>query len=183
MFDVTKYERDLRPGGVAGAALCALLPRAIEISSRRQNPISFVTAGERCCRAAAFKITTRGEETVLHTVGGQDDGVQPDAKLIYSGGMLYGTTSWGGAHQSCTVYAIATSGNERVIHSFAAAATAKTLFHHSSASTVRCTARLLPAARPATARSSRLTVPGMRASSTPSRAAPMARRPTRGSSN
>jgi uncharacterized repeat protein (TIGR03803 family) len=46
------------------------------------------------------------------------DGKEPYASLISAGAALYGTTYGGGAHDSGTVYKIAFSGAQSVLHSF-----------------------------------------------------------------
>jgi uncharacterized repeat protein (TIGR03803 family) len=69
-----------------------------------------------------FSVTPSGTETVLHSFGGPDDGLQPQAALLEMRGMLYGTTAYGGSQcYGCggTVFEISTSGKERVLHSFA----------------------------------------------------------------
>ena len=66
-----------------------------------------------------FSITTRGEEKVLHSFGSSSDGAYPYAGLIDVKGMLYGTTTYGGAYGEGTVYSITTSGTEKVLYSFA----------------------------------------------------------------
>jgi uncharacterized repeat protein (TIGR03803 family) len=56
-----------------------------------------------------YAITRSGKETVLHNFGagsGDDDG-NPDAGLINVKGMLYGTTSSGGADGKGTVFSLA----------------------------------------------------------------------------
>lgn len=71
-----------------------------------------------------FSTKPSGTETVLYSFkGGSKDGGFPDAGLIDIKGMLYGTTSEGGAHCSSsghcgTVFAITPSGKETVLHSF-----------------------------------------------------------------
>jgi len=65
-----------------------------------------------------FSITTDGRERVLHKFGLGKDGNSPVAGLIYSGGVLYGTTEYGGAHGMGTVFSITPSGKERVVYSF-----------------------------------------------------------------
>jgi uncharacterized repeat protein (TIGR03803 family) len=72
-----------------------------------------------------FKITTSGVESVLHRFAGPPDGEQPDAGVIDVDGTLYGTTVYGGDSKNCgrgcgTVFAITTSGKERVLYSFKA---------------------------------------------------------------
>ncbi|HEX3368446.1 MAG TPA: choice-of-anchor tandem repeat GloVer-containing protein [Candidatus Cybelea sp.] len=71
-----------------------------------------------------FSITRSGSETVLHRFkGGSRDGAHPLAPLLEVDGMLYGTTSNGGAYcrgsGGCgTVFSIATSGKETLLYSF-----------------------------------------------------------------
>lgn len=55
---------------------------------------------------------------VLYFFEGAPDGGEPYSDLIDVGGMLYGTTSIGGTHDSGTVFTITTSGNEAVLYSF-----------------------------------------------------------------
>lgn len=70
-----------------------------------------------------FKLTTSGKETVLRSFFGVR-GALPLADLIDVKGTLYGTTELGGDHGGCsgdrcgTVFAITTSGKERVLHNF-----------------------------------------------------------------
>jgi uncharacterized repeat protein (TIGR03803 family) len=73
----------------------------------------------------AYAITTSGTETVLHTfAGGANDGAYPSADLADVNGVAYGTTQLGGStkcyrQQGCgTVFSIAKSGNETVLHAF-----------------------------------------------------------------
>jgi uncharacterized repeat protein (TIGR03803 family) len=54
-----------------------------------------------------FRINPRtGTETVLHSFGYGSDGSHPQAALAEMNGMLYGTTSYGGAHSDGTVFAL-----------------------------------------------------------------------------
>jgi len=59
-------------------------------------------------------------ESVLHTFGSSGDGIAPQrGSLIDVDGVLYGTTSWGGAYNLGTVFSIdPKSRTETVIHSF-----------------------------------------------------------------
>jgi uncharacterized repeat protein (TIGR03803 family) len=67
---------------------------------------------------AAFKITTSGYVTALHSFGSGSDGVNPWATLLDVKGTLYGTTASGGAYGKGTVFSITLGGNETVLHSF-----------------------------------------------------------------
>jgi uncharacterized repeat protein (TIGR03803 family) len=64
-----------------------------------------------------FAITTSGEESVLHSFAGAQDGAFPYAGLANVKGTLYGTTG-GGASTGGTVYSIETSGTETVLYHF-----------------------------------------------------------------
>lgn len=55
---------------------------------------------------------------VIHSFGGPGDGATPYASLFGFGKTLYGTTVHGGAHGKGTVFSIAPSGTETVLHSF-----------------------------------------------------------------
>ena len=65
-----------------------------------------------------FQLTTKGTERILHRFGGKPDGAAPSGPLVADGTTLYGTTNFGGAHDSGTVYSIDTAGHERVLYSF-----------------------------------------------------------------
>ena len=44
---------------------------------------------------------TTGAETILHAFGGGSDGAHPSARLVQSGGTLFGTTVYGGNASNC----------------------------------------------------------------------------------
>jgi uncharacterized repeat protein (TIGR03803 family) len=88
-----------------------------------------------CCNhstgwGTVYRVSTSGEEKVLHHFGHGFDGAQPIAGLINVRGVLYGTTRHGGSSSACgqgssgypggcgTVFSITTSGTENVLHSF-----------------------------------------------------------------
>jgi uncharacterized repeat protein (TIGR03803 family) len=80
-------------------------------------------SGSEGC-GTVFKITTSGAESVLYRFGSTNDGQNPGTDLTDVNGVLYGTTSHGGASQcslpSCgTVYKITTAGAESVLYDFA----------------------------------------------------------------
>jgi|HubBroStandDraft_4_1064222.scaffolds.fasta_scaffold00010_66 uncharacterized repeat protein (TIGR03803 family) len=76
-----------------------------------------------------FEVTTSGNETILHSFkGGSGDGSFPVAGLVDVNGTVYGTTLHGGGAgcrtrgptSGCgTIFSIATSGMETVLHQFA----------------------------------------------------------------
>ena len=81
--------------------------------------------GGRFVSGTVFKITTSGEETVLHSFkGGINDGARPLGGLINVDGTLYGTTNVGGVGKFCngngcgTVFKITTSGKESLLYKF-----------------------------------------------------------------
>jgi uncharacterized repeat protein (TIGR03803 family) len=65
-----------------------------------------------------FSITPSGHETVLHDFADSPDGSQPHAALLNVNGVLYGTTSGGGANGKGTVFSITPGGKEKVLYSF-----------------------------------------------------------------
>jgi uncharacterized repeat protein (TIGR03803 family) len=86
-----------------------------------------------------FELDLSGTERVLHRFKGGEDGANPEASLLALDGTLYGTTAGGGAASSSsvgdkfygttyqggegnygTVFEVSTSGQERVLYSFAA---------------------------------------------------------------
>jgi uncharacterized repeat protein (TIGR03803 family) len=88
-----------------------------------------------CCSrgtgwGTVYRVSTRGEEKVLHRFGHGSDGAQPIAGLTNVKGTLYGTTKRGGSGSGCgkesggypggcgTVFSITTAGTESVLHSF-----------------------------------------------------------------
>jgi uncharacterized repeat protein (TIGR03803 family) len=70
-----------------------------------------------------FKLSTSGQETVLHDFTGGTDGANPEASLIMDkSGNLYGTTYSGGVSKAGTVFMVTRGGKEKVLHSFAGGA-------------------------------------------------------------
>ncbi len=81
------------------------------------GPNCFFGVGAVC--GTVFSITSSGKERVLYFFkGGTTDGQNPDARLIYVKGKLYGTTTGAGAYNLGTVFATTPSGTETVLHSF-----------------------------------------------------------------
>ncbi len=69
-----------------------------------------------------FKLTSTGKESVLYSFGTQSgDGSVPYAGVILDNqGNIYGTTNFGGAHGSGTIFKLTSRGKERVLYSFCA---------------------------------------------------------------
>ncbi len=57
----------------------------------------------------AYKITTSGAETVLHSFLDNPDGAQPFARLTLMNHVLYGTTAYGGAQGEGTFFSLTSS--------------------------------------------------------------------------
>jgi uncharacterized repeat protein (TIGR03803 family) len=69
-----------------------------------------------------FKMSGSGTKTILYSFkGGSNDGERPSGDLIQFGGVLYGTTGFGGKNDLGTVFALGTS-KETVLHAFAGGA-------------------------------------------------------------
>jgi uncharacterized repeat protein (TIGR03803 family) len=73
---------------------------------------------------ALFKLSAEGTETILHSFGGNLDGVYPEGPVFLDSlGNLYGTTLYteqDGVPLCCgTVYKVTSSGAEIVVHQFA----------------------------------------------------------------
>lgn len=78
-----------------------------------------------------FTVTPAGIETVLHAFTGKD-GAYPGVPLIYEGGILYGTTGFGGgggcasgapaSYCDGVVFSLTLAGTESVLHAFAGGA-------------------------------------------------------------
>jgi uncharacterized repeat protein (TIGR03803 family) len=65
-----------------------------------------------------FKVDTSGNETVLYTFTGGNDGAAPNGVFRDGKGDLYGTTSNGGASGAGVVFEVDTSGHETVLYTF-----------------------------------------------------------------
>jgi uncharacterized repeat protein (TIGR03803 family) len=65
-----------------------------------------------------FSMTGSGAKTIRYSFkGGSSDGERPSGNLMLSGGVLYGTTAFGGTKDLGTVFAIGSS-KETVLHAF-----------------------------------------------------------------
>ncbi len=69
-----------------------------------------------------YSVGTKGKEQVLYRFHGySQDGANPNADLLWVGGVLYGTAQYGGSGSgrgSGTVFSFSSSAGEQVLHSF-----------------------------------------------------------------
>jgi uncharacterized repeat protein (TIGR03803 family) len=65
-----------------------------------------------------FKITPAGKKTTIYRFGGGTDGTNPSASLLAVGGVLYGTTAYGGTFNVGTIFRVSTKGVESIVYSF-----------------------------------------------------------------
>jgi uncharacterized repeat protein (TIGR03803 family) len=65
-----------------------------------------------------FKVDTSGNETVLYSFTGGNDGSSPNGLVRDWAGNLYGTTNTGGASGAGVVFKVDTSGHETVLYTF-----------------------------------------------------------------
>jgi uncharacterized repeat protein (TIGR03803 family) len=65
-----------------------------------------------------FKVDTSGNETVLYSFSGGDDGSSPNGLIRDSAHNLYGTTYGGGALGAGVVFKVDKSGHETVLYTF-----------------------------------------------------------------
>lgn len=66
-----------------------------------------------------YEVAPSGKERVLHTFGLKPkDGANPIGNLIAHDGMLYGSAYNGGTANNGVIFAITTSGKERIIYNF-----------------------------------------------------------------
>src|SRR5215472_7440590 len=94
-------------------------PLAGLIADRSGNFYGTTSDGGSSDNGTVFKITSSGQETILWSFGGNPDGQNPSASLVFdSSGDLYGTTSRGGANGLGTVFKIGSTGGETVLYSF-----------------------------------------------------------------
>ena len=77
------------------------------------------SAGGSSGAGTVFKITETGKFTPLYSFKGGTDGASPQASLLReASGVLYGTTSSGGAYGNGTIFRVTPKGVETVLYSF-----------------------------------------------------------------
>jgi uncharacterized repeat protein (TIGR03803 family) len=102
-----------------GDGLC---PYGGLVSDSQGNLYGTTYRGGAAGYGTVFEVAPDGKETVLHSFGGGIDGSLPAAGLLRDrAGNLYGTTTGGGTGGYGTVFRVAKTGTERVLHSFTGA--------------------------------------------------------------
>ncbi len=108
-------------GGSDGASPFGSL---IAVNGKLYGTTYFGGGSTRCAGGCGtvFEMDTSGRERILHRFRGYPhDGQGPIGALVLVNGELYGTTWIGGSgcyHGCGTVFAVSTSGKERVLHNF-----------------------------------------------------------------
>ena len=94
-------------------------PQANLIHDAAGNLYGTTQSGGANNAGTVFKLTSNGDESILHSFGGSGDGQNPLAGLVInSSGDLFGTTQLGGAAGQGTVFQVAADGTETVFYSF-----------------------------------------------------------------
>jgi uncharacterized repeat protein (TIGR03803 family) len=95
-------------------------PAASVILDSSGNIYGTTRGGGTNSLGTVFRFDPEGNETVLHSFAGSPgDGAGPEADLLAdAAGNLYGTTTYGGAHDVGTVFKIDSNGHYSVLHSF-----------------------------------------------------------------
>ena len=77
------------------------------------------TGGGKFGNGVVYKISPSGQQSVVHAFkGGTSDGRVPNGPLTDVNGVLYGTTTRGGANDSGVFFSLTTAGAEKVLYSF-----------------------------------------------------------------
>lgn len=99
-------------------------PEVAPVMDHLGNLYGTTEVGGSAGKGTVYKLDKTGNESILHSFTGGDDGVGPyqgSVLLIDASGNIYGTTTSGGSSNLGTVFKIGASGNETVLHSFSGA--------------------------------------------------------------
>ena len=95
------------------------IPSSTPVLDPAGNLYGTTDAGGSYDRGTVFEIDSSGNESVLHSFGGTDDGASPFVGLVRDkSGNLYGVTDGGGVDRHGSVFKLDSSGNETVLYSF-----------------------------------------------------------------
>lgn len=102
-------------GGADGAE-----PTAGMIWDKGGNLYGTTAGGGTTGLGTVFELANNGQESVLHTFQGGEDGAEPTANPVWDKKQqfLYGTTAGGGAPGLGTVFKLASNGSESVLYAF-----------------------------------------------------------------
>ena len=102
-------------GGSDGAT-----PLAGLVMDSQGNLYGTASAGGTEDTGTVYEVTTSGEQHVIYSFAGGNDGQYPQSGLVMdSQGNLYGTTYAGGQFGNGTVFEVSPGGKEAVLHNFA----------------------------------------------------------------
>ena len=121
VFKVTATGKETVLHSFKGGVSDGEFPEAGLIWDSAGNLYGTTTLGGAAGYGTVFKVTAKGEETVLHSFGkSKDDGRYPSASLTFdSKGDLYGTTQQGGSAGFGTIFKVDGTGKETIVHNFA----------------------------------------------------------------
>ena len=95
------------------------IPSSTLVLDSAGNLYGTTDAGGTFNRGTVFEIDSGGNESILHTFGGTDDGASPFVGMARDkSGNLYGVTDGGGVDRHGSVFKLDSSGNETVLYSF-----------------------------------------------------------------
>lgn len=96
-----------------------VVPLAGVVSDNIGNLYGTTWSGGQNDNGVVYKIAPDGTETLLHVFAGGEDGGAPYSTLVIDAkGNLLGTTSRGGRRNEGTIFKIAPTGQETILHSF-----------------------------------------------------------------
>ncbi len=108
-------------GGVPDGSI----PYAALVTDKAGNFYGATSAGGTDNLGTVFKLSATGQETVLHSFTGGNDGLQPLSTLLMVSDNLYGTT-FGDFHiWAGTVFKVTTAGQSRTLYKFSGGADGK----------------------------------------------------------
>ena len=102
-----------------GAAMDADLPAAGLIHDENGNLYGTTVGGGKFGWGAVFRVSVRGQETVLSSFAGGAAGQAPFGGVVRdAAGNFYGTTTYGGTFNMGTIFRADKTGKQTVLHSF-----------------------------------------------------------------
>jgi len=86
--------------------------------SAQWGGLAYGCNGNGC--GVVFEVAPDGDETVLYTFSGANDGAYPQGAVVLDRkGGLYGTAQGGGADKAGVIFRLTSDGKEKVLHTFA----------------------------------------------------------------